>query len=45
MRMIGCVSPPTGGELRILGLDPVHDGPQIRAGSASSRSTTTSTTS
>ncbi len=22
MRMIGCVSPPTGGELTILGLDP-----------------------
>jgi lipooligosaccharide transport system ATP-binding protein len=31
MRMIGCVSPPSGGELRILGLDPVHDGPAIRA--------------
>jgi lipooligosaccharide transport system ATP-binding protein len=31
MRMIGCVSPPSGGTLRILGLDPVHDGPQIRA--------------
>jgi len=30
MRMIGCVSPPTGGMLRILGLDPVRDGPQIR---------------
>ena len=30
MRMIGCVSPPTAGELRILGLDPVHDGPAIR---------------
>ena len=30
MRMIGCVSPPTGGTLRILDLDPVHDGPQIR---------------
>ena len=30
MRMIGCVSPPTGGTLRILGLDPVKDGPQIR---------------
>ena len=23
MRMIGCVSPPSGGELTILGLDPV----------------------
>jgi lipooligosaccharide transport system ATP-binding protein len=31
MRMVGCVSPPSGGTLRILGLDPVHDGPQIRA--------------
>src|SRR5438477_3757717 len=31
MRMIGCVSPPTGGELSILGLDPVADGPVIRA--------------
>ena len=31
MRMIGCVSPPTGGELRLFGLDPAHDGPQIRA--------------
>ncbi|GAA0475822.1 ABC transporter [Paractinoplanes deccanensis] len=31
MRMIGCVSPPTGGVLEILGLDPVRDGPRIRA--------------
>ncbi|MFC0033587.1 ABC transporter ATP-binding protein [Micromonospora chaiyaphumensis] len=31
MRMIGCISPPSGGELRILGMDPVHDGPAIRA--------------
>lgn len=31
MRMIGCVSTPTSGELRILGMDPVHDGPRIRA--------------
>src|SRR5207253_5370390 len=30
MRMIGCVSPPSGGTLRILGLDPVRDGPEIR---------------
>jgi len=30
MRMIGCVSPPTGGTLRILDLDPVRDGPAIR---------------
>jgi lipooligosaccharide transport system ATP-binding protein len=31
MRMIGCVSPPTGGELSIFGLDPVADGAAIRA--------------
>jgi lipooligosaccharide transport system ATP-binding protein len=31
MRMIAAVSPPTGGELRILGLDPATQGPQIRA--------------
>src|SRR3954471_21123755 len=31
MRMIGCVSPRTGGELHVLGLDPAHDGPQIRS--------------
>ena len=31
MRMIGCVSPPTEGTLRILGLDPRRDGPAIRA--------------
>jgi lipooligosaccharide transport system ATP-binding protein len=31
MRMIGCVSPLSGGSLRILGLDPERDGPQIRA--------------
>ncbi|MEO3811106.1 ABC transporter ATP-binding protein [Sphaerisporangium sp. B11E5] len=31
MRMIGCVSIPTAGELRILGMDPVGDGPRIRA--------------
>src|SRR5437773_12522366 len=31
MRMIGCVSPPSGGELSILGLDPVADGLVIRA--------------
>jgi lipooligosaccharide transport system ATP-binding protein len=31
MRMLGCVSPPSGGELSILGLDPVADGPVIRA--------------
>src|SRR3954447_15145167 len=32
MRMVGAVSPVTAGELRILGLDPTVDGPQIRAG-------------
>jgi lipooligosaccharide transport system ATP-binding protein len=31
MRMIGCVSPPSGGTLRILGLDPVTQGSQIRS--------------
>jgi lipooligosaccharide transport system ATP-binding protein len=31
MRMIGCVSPRTGGELHVLGLDPVEHGPEIRA--------------
>jgi lipooligosaccharide transport system ATP-binding protein len=31
MRMIGCVSPSTAGELRILGMDPARDGPAIRA--------------
>src|SRR5580658_7257755 len=31
MRMIGCVSPPTSGELTILGADPVRDGSAIRA--------------
>jgi lipooligosaccharide transport system ATP-binding protein len=31
MRMIGCVSPPTGGHLRVLGMDPAVDGPAIRA--------------
>jgi lipooligosaccharide transport system ATP-binding protein len=30
MRMIGCVSAPSGGSLRILGLDPLRDGPRIR---------------
>jgi len=30
MRMIAAVSPPSGGELRILGLDPAVDGPAIR---------------
>jgi lipooligosaccharide transport system ATP-binding protein len=31
MRMVGCVSPPSGGVLRILGMDPLRDGPAIRA--------------
>jgi lipooligosaccharide transport system ATP-binding protein len=31
MRMIGCVSSPSGGTLHVLGMDPVHDGPRIRA--------------
>jgi lipooligosaccharide transport system ATP-binding protein len=31
MRMIGCVSPITGGTLSVLGLDPAHDGPRIRS--------------
>jgi lipooligosaccharide transport system ATP-binding protein len=31
MRMIGCVSPPSGGDLTILGMDPVSQGPAIRA--------------
>jgi lipooligosaccharide transport system ATP-binding protein len=30
MRMIACVSPPTSGTLRLLGLDPATDGPTIR---------------
>ena len=31
MRMIGCVSPPSSGLLRVLGMDPIADGPRIRA--------------
>ncbi len=31
MRMIGCVSPVSGGTLRVLGMDPGKDGPRIRA--------------
>ncbi|TML96062.1 MAG: ATP-binding cassette domain-containing protein [Actinobacteria bacterium] len=31
MRMIGCVSPPSSGTLRILGLDPVANGAEIRS--------------
>jgi lipooligosaccharide transport system ATP-binding protein len=31
MRMVGCVSPRSGGDLRVLGMDPDVDGPAIRA--------------
>jgi lipooligosaccharide transport system ATP-binding protein len=31
MRMIACVSPITDGDLRVLGMNPVTDGPAIRA--------------
>ena len=31
MRMLGCISPPSGGELSILGMDPVASGSAIRA--------------
>ena len=31
MRMIGCVSAPSAGELRVLGMNPVKNGPRIRA--------------
>ena len=31
MRMVAAVSPPSGGELSILGMDPATQGPQIRA--------------
>lgn len=31
MKMVGCVSPATSSELRIFGLDPLTDGPEIRA--------------
>lgn len=31
MRMIGCVSPPTAGDLHLFGLDPRRDGRDIRA--------------
>jgi lipooligosaccharide transport system ATP-binding protein len=31
MRMIGCVSPISAGHLRVMGMDPASDGPQIRA--------------
>jgi lipooligosaccharide transport system ATP-binding protein len=31
MRMVGCVSPRSAGELSVLGMDPDRDGPKIRA--------------
>jgi lipooligosaccharide transport system ATP-binding protein len=31
MRMVGCVSPRSGGDLRVLGLDPAQHGPLIRS--------------
>jgi lipooligosaccharide transport system ATP-binding protein len=31
MRMVAAVSPPSGGELRVLGLDPARDGSAIRS--------------
>ncbi|GAA1360115.1 ATP-binding cassette domain-containing protein [Catellatospora chokoriensis] len=31
MRMLACVSPPTAGTLRVLGMDPAADGRRIRA--------------
>ncbi|HEY0638491.1 MAG TPA: ABC transporter ATP-binding protein [Pseudonocardiaceae bacterium] len=31
VRMIACVSPRTGGELSVLGMDPATDGPRIRS--------------
>ena len=31
MRMVACVSPPSGGTLSVLGLDPVADGARIRS--------------
>src|SRR3954469_22471448 len=30
MRMVGCVSPISEGELTVLGMDPRHDGSRIR---------------
>ncbi|WP_420638032.1 ABC transporter ATP-binding protein [Candidatus Poriferisocius sp.] len=31
MRMIGCVSAPTGGALRVMGMDPAREGTRIRS--------------
>ena len=43
MRMIACVSPRSGGELQVLGMDPAGTGRASGPGSAWSRSWTTST--
>ena len=43
MRMIGCVSRPTDGTLRILGLDPAETASRSGPSSASARSRTRST--
>jgi lipooligosaccharide transport system ATP-binding protein len=43
MRMIGAVSPPSGGELQVFGLDPVTHGSRSGLGSASARKRTPST--
>ena len=43
MRMIGCVSPPTGGELRVLGPTRPPTAPRSGPGSASCPRRTTST--
>ena len=31
MRMIGCISPPSGGRLRVIGMDPVSQASEIKA--------------
>jgi lipooligosaccharide transport system ATP-binding protein len=31
MRMIGCTSPPTGGELRVMGMNPINEASKIKA--------------
>ena len=43
MRMIACLSPISDGTLQVLGLDPMHDGPQIRSRIGLVRKTTRST--
>ena len=43
MRMVGCISPPSGGELRILGMDPVATGRRSGRGSGCAPSWTIST--